>query len=117
MKNKGYTLPELIIIIAGLGIVSAIVLFKISTAFSSDNTDKIMEENYFLIEKQAKVYGEKNKNSFNETGELYIMAKDLVEAKLLPVEDNKILSCDKDLSNIKIKLTLQNDAITAKIIG
>jgi hypothetical protein len=55
-----------------------------------------------LILKQAKVYGEVNKDKFNENNEIFIIAQDLVDAKLLPVdENNKILSSEKDLSKLK----------------
>ena len=117
MKNKGYTIPELIVVIAVLGIISIITLIKTSYAFSPDNEDSILESNYYLIEKQALIYAENNKDKFNEDNELYILAKDLVEAKLLPVdENNNILSSEKDLSNTKIKITLKNDKITTEVI-
>jgi hypothetical protein len=70
-----------------------------------------------LIEKQAKLYGELNKDKFNDKNELYIIAQDLADAKLLPVdENNKILSSEKDLSKTKIKLTLKDDVISSEII-
>lgn len=117
MRNKGYTIPELVAVVAVLGIISIVTLIKTSYAFSSDNEDSILESNYYLIEKQALMYAENNKDKFNEDNELYILAKDLVEAKLLPVdENNNILSSEKDLSNTKIKITLKDDEITAKVI-
>lgn len=118
MKNKGYTIPELITVIAVLGIVTIITLIKTSYAFSDNGEDRTLINNYHLIEKQAIIYAENNKDRFNEKGELYILAKDLVEAKLLPVDkDNNILSSEKDLSNVKIKITLKDDKLNANIIN
>ncbi len=117
MKNKGYTIPELIIVIAGLGIVFLITIIRTSYAFSNDSNKEVLESNYYLIEKQAEVYGEINKDKFNEGGELYILAKDLVKEGLLPLdENNNILSSKKDLSNTKIKIILKENKITAQVI-
>lgn len=117
MKNKGYTIPELLVVIALLGIVSMIAIIKTSYAFSDNSEKSLQENNYFLIEKQAEVYGEINKDKFKEKNEIYIIAQDLVDAKLLPVDaNNKILSSEKDLSKTKIKLSLKEDKISAEII-
>lgn len=116
MNRKGYTIPELIVVISVLGIISLITLIKTSYAFS-DTVTKHDENNYYLIEKQAEVYGTMNKDIFKDKNEIIILGKDLADAKLLPVdEDGSILSSDKDLSKVKIKLTLKGDNITAKII-
>lgn len=117
MKNNGYTVPELIMLIAVLGIIFLITIIKTSYAFSNDYKNNILESNYYLIEKQAELYGEKNKDKFNENNELYILVKDLVKAGLLPTdENNNILSSEKDLSNIKVKIMLKDDNVTAKVI-
>lgn len=117
MKNKGYTVPELIAVIAVLGIITIITLIKTSYAFTNNEEEMTLDANYYLIEKQALLYAENNKDKFNDDNELYILAKDLVEAKLLPVdENNKILSSEKDLSKTKIKITLKNDKFNAEII-
>ena len=117
MKNKGYTIPELLVVIAVLGIVSMVTIIKTSYAFSNVSEKDLQENNYFLIEKQAEVYGELNKDKFKEKKEIYIIAQDLVDAKLLPVDDNnKILSSEKDLSKTKIKISLKDDKISAEII-
>ncbi|MBO5096186.1 MAG: prepilin-type N-terminal cleavage/methylation domain-containing protein [Bacilli bacterium] len=117
MKNKGYTIPELIAVIAILGIISIITIVKTSYAFSNDTEKEVQDNNYFLIEKQAEVYGELNKDKFEEKNEIYILVQDLVDAKLLPVdENNNILSSEKDLSKTKIKITLKEDKITAEIV-
>lgn len=117
MKNKGYTVPELIAVIAILGIITIITLIKTSYAFINNEEEMTLDANYYLIEKQALLYAENNKDKFNDDNELYILAKDLVDANLLPVdENNKILSSEKDLSKTKIKITLKNDKFNAEII-
>lgn len=117
MKNTGYTVPELLVVIAVLGIISFIIIIKTSYAFSNDGESAVLESNYYLIEKQAEVYGENNKDKFNEDNELYILAQDLVEAGLLPIdENNSILSSERDLSNIKIKIVLKDSKVTAEVI-
>lgn len=117
MKNKGYTIPELLVVIAVLGIVSMIAIIKTSYAFSNDLATEVQNDNYYLIEKQAEFYGELNKDKFNENNEIFILAQDLVDANLLPVdENNHILSSERDLSKVKIKLTLKDDKITAKVV-
>lgn len=117
MKYNGYTIPELIVVIAVLGIVFLVTLIKTSYAFSNNSQIDILESNYYLIERQAEVYAENNKDKFNDDNELYILAKDLVDAGLLPVDEkNNILSSEKDLSNVKIKIVLKDDKIIANII-
>ena len=74
-----------------------------------------LDEN--ISQAQAEAYAEINKDKFNDDNELYILAKDLVDAGLLPVDEkNNILSSEKDLSNVKIKVSMKNDKIVAEII-
>lgn len=116
MKKNGYTVLELIIVIAVMGIITAIALVKTSYAF--DNKTSVNDEVYYLIEKQAKLYGENNLDKFSYSNEMFILVKDLEEAKYVPLDENGNITYEEfDMSNLKIKLTKNSENIvTAKII-
>lgn len=116
MKNKkGYTMPELLVLMTVIGIIALALILKTSYAFEN-NDSEILENYYSTIERQAIKYGEEHKDKFNENGEIIIDGKTLAEEKYLPVsEDGTILSDIADFSNVKIVIKIKDDKVISKI--
>lgn len=114
-NNRGYTMPELLIVIALVGIVTFIAVLKSSYAFV-DNTNDLLENCYNTIEKQAILYGENHKKEFNENNEIITTVKELAKENYLPMDENEeVFASIKDLSNTKVKIKKQEDKIIAEI--
>ncbi len=100
MQNKGYTVPELFVVIVIVGIFSMLAINKVSYAFlDSDKTSD--ETRDLVITKVASVYAETIKETLKEN-EIYITGKDLVDAGFL-VDD------DHTFTNIKLKLSYNKE--------
>ena len=96
MQNRGYTIPELIIVIVVIGIFSFLLINKTSYAFAS--TDEVAKETEkMILIKTSTAYGNSILEQVKEE-EQYITGKDLVDAGFLVDEDNKY-------SNIKLKIS------------
>ncbi len=106
MQNKGYTIPELIIVIVIIGIFSIILINKTSYAFENiDNGAKETEK--MILIKTAQNYANSILDRVKEE-EQYIMGKDLVDAGYLVDSENKY-------SNIKIKLTYSKESNSVNV--
>lgn len=110
MKNKrGYTVVELIVLIAVVGVISFVAINKASYAFS-DNAEA--EKTLSLqiektIETQAIRYGEDHLELFEDSHTVYIRVLDLKE-------NNYLLNSSTDIDeNQKIELILKNDKVSA----
>lgn len=106
MQNRGYTIPELVIVILVVGVFSIISINKASYAFV--DTDVINEETKeMILIKTSTAYA----NSILETlktDDIYITGKDLVEAKYL-VDDEHIFM------NVKLKLSYNETTNSPKV--
>ena len=96
MQNKGYTIPELIIVIVVVGVFSLIAISKASYSFQNDN-DITEETKEMILIKTSKAYGESILDTL-KSDDIYINGKDLVDAGFLVDDDNTY-------SNVKLKLS------------
>ncbi len=106
MQNKGYTIPELVIVIIVVGIFSLIAINKASYAFVDNDVVSEETEEMILI-KTATSYATSILDTLKQD-DIYITGKDLVEAGYLVDDDNT-------LSNIKLKLSYNADVDSAKV--
>lgn len=111
-NNKGYTVIELIVVIAVVGVFAFVAINKASYAFS-DNVEAekaLYEQKVGMIETAAEKYAEDNKELFKESKITYIRVADLVDAKYLLSQENSesVVSID---NNQKIELILKKDKI------
>lgn len=96
MKNKGYTIPELLVVIVVVGIFAIVAINKASYAFVDDESISKETEEMILI-KTSTAYA----NSIIETlktDAIYVTGKDIVEAGFLVDDDNTY-------TNVKLKLS------------
>lgn len=109
MQNKGYTVPELIVVAVVLGLFSIITINKASYAFEDTKEVNSQAEEMILV-KSATAYGNSIKDSLKEEKTKYISASDLVAAEYLMDDEN--------YKGIKIKIDYQEDtdSISVEII-
>lgn len=115
-NNKGYTVVELIVLIAVVGIFAFVAINKASYAFS-DNVEAektLLEQKVKTIETAAEKYAEDNKDIFEESKTVYIRVADLIDAKYLLSQENSELNSSID-NNKKIELILKDDKIEAHL--
>lgn len=101
MKNKGYTVPELLIVFVVLGIFALIAINKVSYAFVDGDTTREETDKLILI-KTSMAYA----NSIIETlktNDIYITGKDIKEAGFLVDDEN-------NYANVKIKLSYNRES-------
>lgn len=106
MQNKGYTIPELVIVIIVVGIFSLIAINKASYAFV-DNDVVSEETEEMILVKTANSYA----SSILETlknDDIYVTGKDLVEAGYLVDDENT-------LANVKLKLSYNAETGSVKV--
>ncbi len=106
MQNKGYTIPELVIVIIVVGIFSLIAINKASYAFV-DNDAVSEETEEMILVKTATSYA----SSIIETlknDDIYVTGKDLVEAGYLVDDENT-------LANVKLKLSYNAETGSVKV--
>ena len=106
MQNKGYTIPELIVVIVVVGIFSLVAINKASYAFVEDNSIAEETENMILV-KTSTDYANSILDTLKEN-DVYITGKDLVEANYL-VDDDNIYT------NVKLKLSYNETTASANV--
>ena len=105
-NNKGYTIPELIIVGILLGIISIFMINKASYAFV-DTEDTTSETKEMILTKSANAYGNSIKGVLAQEKTKYITSSDLVDAGYL--------ADDEEYKNIKIKLIYKEDTDTISV--
>ena len=87
MRSKnGYTVIELIVLIAVLGIVSLVFLAKTSYVFKDDNSAKVNDG--AVIENQAEKYAESIKEELKEENTKVILVQTLIDNNYLVADEN-----------------------------
>ncbi len=109
MNSKGYTIPELIIIIVVMGIISLFAINKVSYALEDTEVNMEQTREMILI-KSATVYANSIIDSLKEK-EAYITGKDLTEAEYL-VDDDRIYANEK----IKLSYNAETDSVSVEIL-
>lgn len=106
MQNKGYTIPELIVVIVVVGIFSLVAINKVSYAFV-DNDSLTEETEKLILIKTSTDYANSILDTLKEN-DVYITGKDLVEANYL-VDDDNIYT------NVKLKLSYNETTASANV--
>ena len=118
MKKNGYTIGELLVLMAIVGIATIIFLTKTSYAFK-DNSEEYYENMLSLALKDAKDYGATSETLKNE-GVEYITIGELVQKGYILIDKNGSVedprNKEKTLDDVTIKLKLnENQDIIATI--
>lgn len=120
MKKNGYSIPELLILVVILGVITLGVVTATSNAFK-DNTEDLYNDKIKLITHQAELYG-KTLSNLETEGSLIITLDDLINnGYYVTDDDSKIVTDPRNskasLNGLKIKLVYNSsDDIKASII-
>ena len=111
LNKKGYTVPELLILLGLVTLVSLVVIVKTSYAFKEiDNTKEIEKQDKKIVEKIAQLYSKKIEDRIKEEKVVYLTGEDLIK-------DN-FLYDDNENKTIKFKFSYdeENDKISYEVI-
>src|SRR5574344_2560373 len=121
MKKNGYTILDIMIVIAVLAVSGLVLLAKMSMAFKSDKNE-LYNGTMSLYLNQATLYGNNNKEAIKKSESKVITIDDLIkdgyigayaDSKLIDVRDNKTV-----MNDIKIKLIYDanSDSVYAEVV-
>lgn len=116
MNNKGYTIPELVVVIVVIGVGYFLVANHLSYAFDVNYEDEMYAQTIKYIEENAQIYAEANLDTFSE----YMSVDELVEKGFLLNTDGKVIDPrdqNKSLNDLRIKLTRKGDKVTAEVLN
>ena len=119
-NKNGYSIPEMLIVIGILGVVTIIVLVSTANAFK-DNSKNIYDEKINVIAHQAELYGE-TINSLKTDGSMIITVSDVVKAGYYVADDgdgNVVDPRNKkaNLNGVKIKLVYNDGNVKASVMN
>lgn len=117
MNNKGYTGIELLVLFIIVGIIAVVSINRVTYAFARKDGVSLRENAFLIIEEEAKKYGENNSNIFSDGNEYYMIVNDLVEAGYLLKDNEKTILGFDDLFEKKIKISKEDDKITAIVLN
>lgn len=105
MKNKGFTLVELLGVLVVLGLISLITIPSV-TGILKNNKEKAYNKQINTIINAAKTWSIKNANEIKKDQDNYVMVSTLLESGYIeqdelinPIDNSKINGC------VKIKYT------------
>lgn len=111
MKQKnGYTLPELLIVIAVVSIIALVAMIRVSYAFEEvNNTEEQENMTRHLVEQATLSYVKHKKDDFTKEDVTYIFAKEVAQAGYLFEKE--------EYNTMKVKITYDksNDTFKAEV--
>lgn len=122
MRSKGYTSLDIIIVIIVLAISAVITIPKISMAMK-DNREELYQNQIKLYLNQAILYGENNKDEFDEDNTIVLTIDDLIDKEYIITsnEDNKIYDIRDNVTElnkmkIRIKYNEDEDKVSSELV-
>ena len=112
MNKKGYTLPELLVVLGIVSLIAIVSIIKISFAFSDiNNNDEIKKKEDNLIKKASLAYSNTIIDRIKDEKIVYISGVELIDAGFL-IEDTSY-------KNLKIKLSYneENDSVNYEVVS
>lgn len=120
MKKNGYSNIELIITLAVFTVVYFVGVSKIAGDFDFDYQKELYDNTIKSIEDQATLYGTYTEGLFNEENTIYVTVLDLANENIIKSNSEGIVLDPRDntktLNDLKIKITKDNDNVTAKVL-
>ncbi len=108
MKNqKGYTIPELLVVMVVVGIIAIVCIVKVSFAFSEiSNPEEQKEKTERLVELASETYAKSKEDEFKKEEDTYIFAKEVAQAGFLFERD--------EYNSMKVKISYDKETDTFK---
>lgn len=120
MKN-GYSVVELVVIIVIFSVVYFTATFFASREFNINYDEAMYEQKITAIEAQAKLYGENTSSLFEESNSVYLTIEELALANIIINNEEGVVNDPRDdsktLNNLKVKITNEDNKVTAKVLG
>jgi len=111
MKRKGYTVPELLVIIGVLGVIALVTITKISFAFENiNNPEEQQKEINHLVEQATIAYAKSKAEEFKKSEDIYIYAKEVASAGFLFEKD------EYNSKKVKIIYEKETDTFKAEVV-
>lgn len=112
MNKKGYTMPELLVVLGVVTLIAIISIVKVSFAFSDiNNSEEIEKQEELLIEKASLGYAKTIENRIRDEKVVYVSGTELIESKFLAADDKyKVLK-------IKLYYSDSNDTINYEVVS
>ena len=89
LNKKGYTMPELLVLLGVVSLISLVAIIKTSYAFKEiDNTKYIEKQDKKYVKKAAELYSKKIADRIKEEKVVYLTADDLIKDKFLYSDDS-----------------------------
>lgn len=121
MKKNGYTVIELVVVLVVFSVGYFAATWIISGKVNVNFEEELYEEKISAIEKQASIYAMTDESLFEKDKVAYLTVGDLVEKNAIISNENGKVNDprneEKDLNDIKIKLTKDNDKVTAVVLN
>ena len=121
MEKNGFTIVDILIIIAVLGVSALIIIPRVSNALiESDNKEEAYKEilgNYLAI---AEIYGNDKKDAVKESDGMIVSVDDLIKAGYLHTSLDEIVDIRDNttrMNNIKFSLIYneESDSVYAQV--
>lgn len=121
MKRNGYTVIELVVVLAVFSVGYFAAAWIISGKVNVNFEELLYEEKISAIEKQASIYAMSEESLFEKEKVAYLTVGDLAEKNaIISNENGKVddpRNDEKNLNDIKIKLTKDDDKVTAVVLN
>lgn len=122
MKRNGYTIVELVAVLVVFSVVYFTVAVITSKNFKGDYKEDIYENKIASIEKQASIYGEASKDElFKEDKTIYMTIEELARKNVVISSSEGVVADprnnEKNINELKVKITLEDDKVVAKVLG
>lgn len=107
MRKNGYTVVELVIVLAVFSVGYFITVIAISGKVSFNFEEKLYNEKISAIETQASIYAKTDENLFAEDDTAYVTVGDLAEKNaIISNKDGEVTdprNNDNNLNDVEIK--------------
>lgn len=121
MKNKGYTVVELVIVLAVFSLFYFIGVGVIAKDINVNYEDTMYEQKIAAIEEQASIYAKFNDELFKDSDTIYLTVKELADAAaIISNKDGEVLDPrdgKSNLNEVKVKITNIDSKVTAKVLS
>ena len=111
MKNKGYTVVELVIVLAVFSLFYFIGVGVIAKDINVNYEDTMYEQKIAAIEEQASIYAKSKDELFKDSDTIYLTVKELADAAaIISNKDGEVLDPRVGKSNLDRKSTRLNSS-------
>ena len=121
MKKNGYTIIELVVVLAVFSVGYFAAAIFVSDKISFNFEEELYNEKISSIEKQASIYAMSDESLFTEDDTAYVTVGDLSEKNaIISNKDGKVIdprNNDNNLNNVKIKLVKKGESVIAKALN